>query len=448
MTRRIALFAICTYLVAAPGMSRTIENVRDGGFNVDAGWTENLAQYSGTGDTKVFDETTNPGVLTLTYTNAAGSDETTVWVRGDVTLDEVGDFVQADMKTTGQRIGVCLAAATSFDQDRSNLIYHGIRSDGIIRSHAYWGGGNELGDADVAVPGGVSDQWVTVQIRKTGADTFQLYWGLNGVADTQVGGTFNYGNVSAPAGTETPKYPALMTDAGLGDFVGQFRNIIVGNINDPGVDNFDDGALSLNWDWNNIPQAGSPVDTFSLQESGGRLLVDYTNLGGDQVTFIARDNVTLQDGQSVVVAVRVTEGELSSAIGFGLGMATVGHGLWMDRSNTVFYVLRNDGLARANFFGNGGAEIGDPLATLTGYQLGDWVTLRIQREGSILKLYYGQGYLAEADQFVGQRDYSAHQLPTVVGLLSAPGVASFKAEAELFLVGDFVPVELSGIWVE
>lgn len=205
------------------------------------------------------------------------------------------------------------------------------------------------------------------------------------------------------------------------------------------IDSFNDGVFSAHWTQGNYPQYGSLGDTTSLSEtqSPGLLRAVYDDTqGSDQISFVLRADAQLNQVHDYVqVSVRIAAGAGSLNVAPGICLATQSTGINQDRSNTAMFVLRNDGLARANAYGMNGTEISDPALALPYYQSGDWVKLRMVRDSaSVISFAFSNhesGWIT-----CGVADYTGHVVPLIPGLMFANGLADYTAEFDDFIVGN------------
>ena len=421
------------------------DDFNDGTWNADNKWNDNplnIFQSSNPSDTITFDETSNPGKLTAVYDDTQGSDQTSQVARNDQTLD-VGEFVQVKVALlagsgTLVRPGIALStAATGISGDRSNTIQYGLRGDGLARAHFYGAGGSEYGDPALAISGYTSGSEVTLRIVRNTTTEYLLYYGLNGPAETLVG------TATVPDGATPPTVPGLFFDNGLADFTATFEDFNIGSVPVPGgnVDDFNDGIWNADGKWNdnpyNIFQSSNPSDTITFDETTnpGKLTAVYDDTqGSDQSSQVARNDQTLDVGEYVQVKAAILEGG-GVPVRIGLALSTAPEGISLDRSNTILFGLRGDGVARAHFYGNFGGEYGDPSAAIPAYTGGTEVTLKIVRVSETLyQLYYGLDGMATT--FVGSADHPAEAIPpNIPGLLFDNGTIDFTATFDDFEMG-------------
>jgi hypothetical protein len=135
-------------------------------------------------------------------------------------------------------------------------------------------------------------------------------------------------------------------------------------------------------------------------------------------------------GETFQLDLKVLEGEVGSVnVQVGIAAATKAHGLDQDRSNTIYYCVRSDGILRGNFYGNGGAEIGDIAPPLNTYYPGEVVTLIIYRvEPNVYSLWYT---LDEAPlALAGKANFSGFTTPTIPGIYLGIGTVDSVAEID------------------
>ncbi len=421
------------------------DDFNDGTWNADGKWNDNpfnILQSSNPSDTLTFDETINPGKLTVVYDDTQGSDQTSQIARNDQTLD-VGEFVQVKVAIlagsgTLVRPGIALStAASGISGDRSNTIQYGLRGDGIARAHFYGNGGSEYGDPALAVPGYSGGTEVTLKIVRTTSTEYQLYFGIGANADTPVG------TATIPSGALPPSIPGLYFDNGLADFTATFEDFNIGTVPTPGggLDDFNDGIWNADSKWNdnpfNIFQSGNPTDTIIFDETTnpGKLTAIYDDAqGSDQTSQVARNDQTLDVGEYVQVKTAILVGG-GVPVRVGLALSTSPDGIYLDRSNIILFGLRGDGVARAHFYGNFGGEYGDPSAAIPGYSGGTEVTLKIIRNSDTQYfLYYGLD--GNATTFVGSAEHPGDATaPSIPGLLFDNGTLDFTATFDDFEMG-------------
>lgn len=437
-------------------------------FNQGANWTINqVIQSTNPTDSITYDQAETPGVLTITYDDTQGSDQTTLNTWSPDTLD-VNEFVQLKVKilqgggTPNVRVGLALATVTN-PANRANVLVFGLRSDGVARAHAYADGGNEFNDPAASLAGYVNGDELTIRIERVSSLSYLLYYGLNGPASSFLG------TIDWPAsGGTAPSVPAFFTDNGLADFKASIEDFEIGTVTpEPtptptptptpvptppaanlDVDLFDGSALAAEWNTSNYPQRDGDLDTTSAVQTSGKLLVTQTDLqGAAQVTLFLRDDVTLEPGETVQVDVRVVAGNADPLVRAGLGLATVSSGINGNRANTIWYGIRNDGLMRGNGFGSVGDEIGDIAPTVLGYVPGtDVITSLIWRNDAF---NYSCWYALNGSEWVyaGSMNMTASTAPFVPGLFFGVGLSNIQIEFDNFKMYKNVPVNRAREWV-
>ncbi len=202
--------------------------------SVDAQWdVSNITQGGQAPASIVYDESSTPGALKIFY-HSAGIPQTTMLLRKDETL-EVGEYVKVDIAFAGGaasgnlRVGVGLASSRGRDAngglDRSNVLYWGIRNDGLGRGHYYGASNTEIGDGGTSISGYTPGRFMTVAIRRISATTFSLYMAPTGQT-LQLVTNFTYSG-STGAGEIVPAIPGIFLDNGLESFIAIVDNFKV-----------------------------------------------------------------------------------------------------------------------------------------------------------------------------------------------------------------------------
>jgi len=345
------------------------------------------------------------------------------------------------------RPGIALATTTT-PNARANTLLFGLRGDIVARAHAYRDGGIEFSDPDAAITGYNAGDEVTLRIVRSSEREYQLFYGVEGPAETFVGA------VTWPeTGGTPPSVPAILLDNGLASFTATFDDFEIGtagaeptptptptptplptpdapNIT---IDDFNDSSLDAAWETENYPQRDGEIDPITITEAGGKLTVEAEDAQGSaQVTLFLRNDVTLEPEDNVQVDVRVVSGETTPLVRAGLGMAPTPSGIDGDRSNTLWFGIRNDGIMRGNAYGNAGAEIGGVEPALDAYAPGtDVFTLAVQRlDENRYALWYGQN--APATVLAGTVNFAGATPPDVPGLFFGVGLADLTLEFDNF----------------
>ncbi|HOF41434.1 MAG TPA: hypothetical protein PLD73_15290 [Candidatus Hydrogenedentes bacterium] len=384
----------CLSLLSIAAMAALLDGFDGSTYNAGAQWLDLQVSQGTAADTVTLDQTTNAGKLTITSTNVAG-DQTSLILHASETLD-VGEYVQAKVTVLSgaTRLGLCLAATTTIT-NRANLIYYGLRNDGITRGHAYGDGGSEIWDAPAtSIPGWDFGVEVTFKIVRSAEREYQCWWGLNGNAEN-----FD-GSVIWPESGIPPIHVGFMFDPGLADFQGtvdDFETDLAGGGPTPTptptptpeptppppnrtLDDFNDGSFDTAWIFS-LPQINGgdgPALTYDESSVAGKLRVDFNADNGGGFAFLLREDAFLEVGEAAYLDARQIEGTVGDlAIWFGMALATrTGED---QRVNVAYYTIRNDGILRGLFFGDGGAEIGGVEPALGSYGIGDVITFVVHR---------------------------------------------------------------------
>lgn len=411
----------------------------DANYNQDGKWNAPLNVQGAGNDILTFDESVTPGRLWVDMDASPGDYSCFVMTRNDVTLP-VGEYVRCNVRLISgsadpnPNAGMVLMAGQTAS-DRSNSLRFALRGDGLVKVNAYGDGGAEYADADLVIPGFALGQDYTLQIERTGETQYTFSYGVGN--DVSVAVT----TIDHP-GAANPSVPAMYLANGLADFTAEFDNFLASAVGPPLlgdepptpdtiVDDFLNGILDAGWKAGNYPQYSGLADVVSFDESQtpGILVLDFEDTdGAAQSELVMREDYELVPRSSVQVDVRIAAGAQTPNVWVGLGLATVSSGIDQDRSNTVYYGLRNDGVVRGNFFGAAGAEIGGVEPVLAGYAPGDAVSLAIHRASETLYAVY-VALNGGAWSLVGSVDYIApHTPPNRLGLFLANGLEDYTAE--------------------
>ena len=439
------------------GSNAAGDDFNDGVFNSNGLWDPtNITQGGSPPGTIVYDEVSTPGSLRITYTST-GLSQTTMILRTDTTL-AVSEYVQVDVAilsgptSANVRVGVGLSSSLGRNAmgglARSNVLYWGLRNDGVVRGHYYGGKNTEIGSGAATITGYAVGHHMTVAIRRVTTTSYELYSAPAG-QPLQLATTFNYTG-STGAGETPPTIPGLFLDNGLSSFVAIVDNFRVTTWPLPGQDDFDDGAFNNagQWDPDNITQGGAAPATIDFDEvtTPGSLRVTYHSLGLPQSTMILRKDVTLAVGDYVQVDVGFAGGAATGDVRVGVGLSSSpGRNAMggLDRENVLYWGVRNDGVARGHYYGDSGTEIGDGGAAIAGYQPGKFMTVAIRRvTATSYQLYTAP--TGQPLQLVTTFNYTgstgAGETPPVIpGLFLDDGLESYLAIVDNFKVGSGWP---------
>jgi hypothetical protein len=439
------------------GSNAAGDEFNDGVFNSNGVWDPtNITQGGAAPATITYDEQTNPGSLRITY-NSTGQSQTTMILRTDAAL-AVGEYVKVDVKiisgpaSPNVRIGLGLASSLGRNSmggvARSNVVYWGVRNDGIVRGHYYGANNAEIGDSEATLNGYAPGQSITLAIKRVTATQFELYSAPTGQA-LQLASTFSYTGATG-AGETPPTIPGLFIDNGLSSFTALVDNFEVVAAQPPGQDNFNDGVFNLDgkWDPNNVIQGGTPAATINFDEvaTAGSLRINYISAGAGQTTMVLRKDLSLGVGEYVQVDVAIAAGAATGDVRVGLGLAsTLGRNAMggQDRENVLYWGLRNDGIVRGHAYGDNGTEITDGGTATSGYAPGKFMTIAIRRiSTNTYALYYattGQPLqLATSFNYTGSTG-PGEAKPVIPGLFFDTGLASFTAIVDNFKVSNGWP---------
>jgi len=217
----LALLSLAAFIPDGSVHAEVIDDFDDGAWNAGDNWdAENIVQgrYP---DTIEFDESLVPGMLAIRYTDTGAGDQATLILRDDQKLN-VGQWVRVDAAINsgnsrgGIRIGLGLAASRGRNapaqqgRDRANILFWGLRSDRVVRAHAYGAEGEEVGNAQAPLRNYAAGSFVTLAIRRVQPRQFELYFAPTGEPLEFVEAiTFPDTEGSIP-----PDIPGLMIDPG------------------------------------------------------------------------------------------------------------------------------------------------------------------------------------------------------------------------------------------
>lgn len=427
-------------LTCGLGLNTAIARQVDAGFAspvVSPEWDTNNAVQGGSG-TISLDQTTNPGELTAT--NAALSYVAIAATRTDAQLLKTGDFFQVDVRpgVVGYAVGVAMTVTADIPSvSRENNMWFFWRNDDLIQCYAFGQGGAELGGGANTAPGTLNQATdvLTLRVTRISDTQLELEYGINGPAATLLS-TLTYASPHT-----MPTYPGLFLLSGTVASVGLYDNFIMGSTSDLSAgDDFEDGIFDLNWNQDNWILFSSLFDTFAFSETGGQLIVDYTNATpGFEMDLIVNEQAILDDGEVVRMDVEMTTGPAGTVnASYGLSLAAASGGMYNNaRADTLLLGLRADGFIKMNAYGNGGTELLDASAD-SGYVVGsgDVVNLELRRAGSVISGYWGLN--APPTNLVNSIDFSAHTVPTYAGMMSTPGMADFSVAVSDFSLASLI----------
>ena len=195
-----------------------LDDFDDGFFNADGLWdTGNIIRATQLDrDTVKFDESSHQGQLAVRYLNDSPSEQTSYILRNDVNLTEIGDYFEADVAVAegprhfSIRAGISLAPACGIDSresgykyiQRENTLEVRLRGDGVLR--CFWFGdvvenfGVELGDPSTRLEDYQPGDPVTVRVVRTGATTYEVWYGTRGQADRLLTDGIDFGTHKIP----------------------------------------------------------------------------------------------------------------------------------------------------------------------------------------------------------------------------------------------------------
>ena len=212
------------------------------------------------------------------------------------------------------------------------------------------------------------------------------------------------------------------------------------------MDCFDDGTLGARWDADNLPmnQSGELDDlTVGKPPTPGRLTIRSKELKDsyNQITFILRDDATLDEvGDFAEVDVQILQGVGNANVTPGLALATKPHGILRDRSNSLMFTQRGDGMMRVNAYSLAGTDLYELGLENAGVKAGEAATLRILRSGPThYQLWAGPA--GNPVHYVGTADFAHQEFPAVPGLMVGNGTVDFVVQFDNFKVGHTPTIE-------